>query len=58
MNRAAWIDRLCDALDSLEESALSTEQLAALAVTLETYLGIEAQPVGTPALTLVRGDAS
>ena len=52
MNRTVWIDRLCDVLDRLEESALSTEQLAALAVTLETFMAPSmANPA--PVLTLV-----
>ncbi|OCH81028.1 hypothetical protein [Gordonia sp. UCD-TK1] len=59
MNRTVWIDRLCNALDAFEDDAFSTEQIAAITVTLETMMGIGTQPTSAaPVLTLVRGDAS
>ena len=58
MNRTEWIDRLCNALDAFEDNAFTTEQIAAITVTLETMMGVDAQPQAAPVLTLVRGDAS
>lgn len=58
MNRTEWIDRLCNALEAFDERVLTTEQIAAITVTLETMMGIDAQPQTAPVLTLVRGDAS
>ncbi|MBR7191924.1 hypothetical protein [Gordonia sp. SCSIO 19800] len=58
MNRTEWIDRCCNALDALKAEMLSTEEIAAITVTLETMLGIENQRTAAPVLTLVRGDAS
>ena len=58
MNRTEWIDRLCNALEAFDERVLTTEQIAALAVSIETMHGVDAQPQAAPVLTLVRGDAS
>ncbi|WGJ86117.1 hypothetical protein [Gordonia sp. SMJS1] len=58
MTRTEWIDRLCNALEAFDERVLTTEQLAAITVTLETMMGIDARPQAAPVLTLVRGDAS
>lgn len=37
MNRAEWADRLCDALGAFEASSLTTEQIAAVTVMLESF---------------------
>ena len=58
MNRTEWIDRLCNALEAFDERMLTTEQIAALAVSIEAMHGIDARPQTAPVLTLVRGDAS
>lgn len=58
MNRTEWIDRLCDALDAFDERMLTTEQIAALAVSIETAHAANAERQAAPVLTLVRGDAS
>ncbi|QIK49641.1 hypothetical protein P9A14_02565 [Gordonia hongkongensis] len=58
MNRTEWIDRLCNALDAFEDNAFTTEQIAAITVTLETMMGVDDQRQAAPVLTLVRGDAS
>jgi hypothetical protein len=59
MTRDDWIDRTCDALNNFSAARLSTEQLAAVAVYLETLNGTYGQPKA-PRLHLVTagGDAS
>ena len=58
MNRTEWIDRLCNALEAFDERMLTTEQIAALAVSIETMHGVDSRQPAAPVLTLVRGDAS
>ncbi|MGV9792396.1 hypothetical protein [Gordonia sp. NPDC003422] len=43
-DREQWVDRLCTALEEFRASSQSTEQLAALAVQIETLNGTHGQP--------------
>ncbi|MFW0796554.1 hypothetical protein AAFP30_22310 [Gordonia sp. CPCC 205515] len=51
-DRNYWCDRVADACNQLEPHSLTTEQLAAFAVFLETLMGTHGKPQ-RPALTLV-----
>ncbi len=52
MNRTEWVDRLCNALDAFDERMLTTEQIAALAVAIETFMS-PSMALPAPVLTLV-----